>query len=198
MDPVAFVSYSNYGANPVVYNGTSWGTILGGINPFALGGLGIAFSIGLSVLGAAWGIFLTGASLLGAAVKAPRIRSKNIISVIFCEAVAIYGVIIAIIMITKTQGASNKDYSIQGPGYDRQKVSQAAFMGYALFTGGLTVGLSNLFCGICVGITGSACALADAQKSSLFVKILIVEIFGSALGLFGVIVGILQATGNYP
>ncbi|KAH7839746.1 hypothetical protein Vadar_008224 [Vaccinium darrowii] len=162
---------------------STWSRALMQISPYTFSALGIAIGIGVSALGAAWGILITGSSLIGAAVKAPRITSKNLISVIFCEAVAIYGVIVAIILQTKLESVPPSQ--LYAP--------ESLRAGYAIFASGIVVGFANLACGLCVGIIGSSCALSDAQNSSLFVKILVIEIFGSALGLFGVIVGIIMS-----
>ena len=152
------------------------------INPYTWAGAGTGLALGLSVVGAAWGIWITGSSLLGAAVRTPRIRSKNLISIIFCEAVAIYGIIISILLSQKFSPVISYEYTF----FDY-------YSAFSILNSGLTAGLANIFCGICVGIIGSSCALSDAQNPVLFMKILVIEIFGSALGLFGVIVAIIMS-----
>jgi len=160
------------------------GRFLEETNPYVWASTGIGLCMGLSVLGAGWGIFVTGASILGGGVRAPRITTKNLISIIFCEVVAIYGVIIGIVYSSKLQ--SVPEHLLYTP--------KNYFTGFALFWGGLTVGACNLLCGISVGVTGSTAALADAADPNLFVKILVIEVFGSIMGLFGLIVGLLMVS----
>eukprot|EP01110_Echinostelium_bisporum_P001068 TRINITY_DN12590_c0_g1_i1.p1 TRINITY_DN12590_c0_g1~~TRINITY_DN12590_c0_g1_i1.p1 ORF type:complete len:212 (-),score=38.47 TRINITY_DN12590_c0_g1_i1:54-611(-) len=155
---------------------------LANISPYTWSALGSGLAMGLSGIGAAWGFAVIGSSLMGAAVRAPRIRSRNLVSVIFCEATAIFGIIVALICSTKIGDRA-------GP-----PTAQDYAGGYKVFAGGITTGLCGLFSGLCVGVVGSGCALADAQNPSLFVKILIVEIFGSALSMFGLIISILITT----
>ncbi|KAK0561287.1 V-type proton ATPase subunit c'' [Tilletia horrida] len=201
------------------------GKFLEQTSPYAFAMMGIGFCIGLSVIGAGWGIFLTGSSILGAGVRAPRITTKNLIryvpicsfcphgssalahgsaacsvtggvliviisfaanSIIFCEVVAIYGVIMAIVFSSKITG------NLKAGTSDSLYSQENYLTGHLLFWGGLTVGLCNLVCGVAVGVTGANAAIADAADPQLFVKVLVLEIFGSILGLFGLIVGLIM------
>jgi V-type H+-transporting ATPase proteolipid subunit len=58
-------------------------------------------------------------------------------SVIFCEAVAIYGVIVAIILQTKLESVPKSQI------YEPESLRA----GYAIFASGIIVGFANLFCG---------------------------------------------------
>lgn len=103
------------------------------------------------------GIFTTGSSILGGGVKAPRIRTKNLVSIIFCEAVAIFGIIMALVFSGKFSVIfliNLIQYFQSGGGHgvnNPDSLAKNLAAGYAIFGGGLTVGFSNLVCGLAIG-----------------------------------------------
>ncbi|CDR49739.1 hypothetical protein NBRC10512_006848 [Rhodotorula toruloides] len=158
------------------------GQFLEQTSPYAFALVGLGLNIGLSVAGAGWGIWITGSSILGGSVRTPRIRTKNLISIVFCEVVGIYGVITSIVYSAKLAASPSIETLYSPSNY---------YTGFALFWGGLTSGLCNLLCGVAVGISGANAAIADAADPQLFVKVLVIEVFSSILGLFGFITALL-------
>ena len=84
--------------------------------------------------------------------------------------------------------------------YQSTDIYQAAeYAGYCYLIIGLVVGVSNLACGLCVGVLGSSTVLLHAQTPTGFVSMLVVMIFGSVFGLFGLIIGIIfQTNARWP
>ncbi|KAJ8918501.1 hypothetical protein NQ315_015206, partial [Exocentrus adspersus] len=88
------------------------------------------------------GIHTTGVSIVGAGVKAPRIKTKNLISIIFCEAVAIYGLIMAIVLSSSFREFKQVEFM-----NDETVFASNHIGAHIIFGAGLTVGFVNLFCG---------------------------------------------------
>ena len=68
------------------------------------------------------------------------------------------------------------------------------FDGYVHLASGLSCGLSCLASGMAIGIVGDAGVRANAQQPKLFVGMILILIFAEALGLYGLIVGILLSS----
>merc|ERR1711997_335287 len=102
---------------------------------------------------------------------------RSIIPVVMAGVLGIYGLITAVIIQGKIVGGSYSAYS-----------------GYAHLAAGLTVGMSSLGSGLAIGIVGDAGVRANAQQPRPFVGMILVLIFAEALGLYGLIVGLVVAS----
>merc|ERR1712167_242418 len=114
-------------------------------------------------LGAAYGTAKSGVGISSMGVMRPDLVMRSIIPVVMAGVLGIYGLITAVIINGKLD----------------QPDLYSAYSGYAHLAAGLTV-----------GIVGDAGVRANAQQPRLFVGMILILIFAEALGLYGLIVGL--------
>merc|ERR1712037_375556 len=71
------------------------------------------------------------------------------------------------------------------------KPTYSSFTGFAHLAAGLACGLSGMAAGIAIGIVGDAGVRASASQPKLYVGMVLILIFAEALGLYGLIVGLI-------
>merc|ERR1719343_1448803 len=103
---------------------------------------------------------------------------KSIIPVVMAGVLGIYGLITSVIINEKLN--------------EPAKYSQ--YQGFAHLGAGLTVGLSSMAAGLAIGVVGDAGVRANAQQTRMFVGMILILIFAEALGLYGLIVGLVMAS----
>ena len=140
--------------------------------PF-FGFMGVTSALVFANLGAAYGTAKSGVGIASMGVMYPGKVMKNIIPVVMAGVLGIYGLIIGILLVQSVKG----DYS--------------GFNGYAHLAAGLSCGLSALGAGMAIGIVGDAGVRANGQESRMFVPMVLILIFAEALGLYGLIIGII-------
>jgi len=66
---------------------------------YSAGFASAAFSVAVSVIGAAWAVARVGTAAIGAAAEKPEIMGRSIIFIGLAEGLAIYGLIVAIMIL---------------------------------------------------------------------------------------------------
>ncbi|WVZ67325.1 hypothetical protein U9M48_016421 [Paspalum notatum var. saurae] len=145
------------------------------VAPF-FGFLGAAAALVFSCAGAAYGTAKSGVGVSHMGVMRPELVMKSVVPIVMAGVLGIYGLIVAVIVLTGINPGAKPYY---------------LFDGYAHLAAGLCCGLSCLGAGMAIGIVGDAGVRANAQQPKLFVGMLLILIFAEALGLYGLIVGLM-------
>merc|ERR1712023_408244 len=143
------------------------------------GFMGVTSAIVFANLGAAYGTAKSGVGISSMGVLKPDLIMKSIIPVVMAGILGIYGMIVAVILAQKAPLEYN------------EKNNYTLVKGYRHLAGGLCCGLSSLAAGLAIGIVGDSGVRANAQQDKIFVGMILILIFGEALGLYGLIVALI-------
>lgn len=148
--------------------------------------------------------------MLAMGIRSPDLLMKNIIPVVMAGVLGIYGLIVAVIMNGK----------FTPPTADGM-ATYSQYNGFSHLGAGLCVGLCSLASGLSIGIaadagtravgaqsamdaswkkmgfTGDSGGQADSAGDALFVGTVLIQVFASNLGLYGLIAALIMTQSEY-
>jgi V-type H+-transporting ATPase proteolipid subunit len=140
--------------------------------PFiGMGGIAAAMIFGCA--GAAYGTAKSGIGIAGVGTFRPDLIMKCLIPVVMSGILAVYSLVISVLIAQDLQppNSGGSNYSL--------------FNGFMHLACGLSVGLTGLAAGYCIGIVGDKGVRAYMLQSRVFVGMVLILIFGEVLGLYG-------------
>ena len=132
--------------------------------------IGIALAIGVPIGSAAVTIIICGTAMAGIGTEKPELLSRLIITVVLGEALAIYGLLIAFMLLSKlsditTMEAANK----------------------ALISG-IIISVATISAGAGISYCGSSLIGATAEKPETFSSNVIGVVLSEALAIYGLLI----------
>ena len=161
-------------------------------------------------LGGAYGTAKAGQGLMAMGLRSPELLMKNIIPVVMAGVLGIYGLIVAVIL-------NGKFSKPDATGY----VTYSQYNAFSHLAAGLCVGLCSLASGLAIGIaadagtravgaqsamaaswkkmgfTGDSGGQVNSQGDALFVGTILIQVFASNLGLYGLIASLILSQSEY-
>jgi F0F1-type ATP synthase membrane subunit c/vacuolar-type H+-ATPase subunit K len=140
------------------------------LDPSLISLIGLAISIGIPILSAAVSIIICGTALAGVGTEKPELLSRLIITVVLGEALAIYGLLIAFMLLGKlpnitTMEAANK----------------------ALISG-IIISIATVSAGVGISYSGSSLIAATAERPETFSSNVIGVVLSEALAIYGLLI----------
>lgn len=166
---------------------------------------------GIADIGGAYGTARAGQGIMNMGIRSPELLMKNIIPVVMAGVLGIYGMIVAVILNGK----------VSPPGTGTRYSTYSQFNAFCHLAAGLCCGFTSLISGIAIGIsadagtravgaqsamseswkkmgfTGDAGGQANSGNDNLFVATVLIQVFASNIGLYGLITSLILSQQEY-
>jgi len=162
-------------------------------------------------IGGAYGTAKAGTGIMAMGIRSPELLMKNIIPVVMAGVLGIYGLIVAVILNGK----------MSMPDATTRAATYSQYNAFSQLAAGLCCGLCSLASGLAIGIaadagtravgaqssmaaswkkmgfTGDAGGQVDSSGDALFVGTILIQVFASNLGLYGLIAALILSQSDY-